>query len=451
LPGSYVIPHSFYEVYIVLTNTVQVGPLRGSGRAEATFFIERMIDLYAREIGMDPAEVRRKNMVPPDKFPFDNGLGWTYDSGNYQAALDKALAKIDYANIASRKVGAIEHGKRLGIGIGSYVAVAGVGRSQKMGQEGLVSGTWGSAHMKVHPTGEVSVTTGAQPHGQSQETTFSQIAAQELGIPVEYVKVLHSDTSGELYYGQGSYGSRSLSVEGTAVYKAAQKIKEKVRQFAAHAFKAPEEYIVYEGGRVYLKQAPDKATMTLQNAAFALWLAWDLPEGMEPGLEAVSYFDPPNFNFPFGTHVALVEIDDKTGKIDLVRYVAVDDFGNVVNPMVVDGQTHGNIALGIGQALFEEVVYDNNGQILTDSYSKYVIPKASQMPSFELERTVTPSPTNPLGTKGAGDVSNPPVAPAIVNAICDALSDLGIKHIEMPITPEKVWQVIRNAKDANRG
>lgn len=442
IPGAYVIPQSFYEVYITLTNTVQVGPLRGSGRAEAIFLIERMIDLYAREIGMDPAEARRKNMVPPDKFPFDNGLGFTYDSGNYQAALDKALAKIDYSNIADRKAEARKRGKRLGVGIGSYVAVAGVGPSATMQAEGLVSGTWGSACIRVHPTGEVSVTTGAQPHGQSQETTFAQIVAQELEIPIEYVSILHSDTAGALYYGQASYGSRSLSVEGTAVHLAAQKIKEKARKYAAHMFQMPEEMIVYEGGKVYGKPAPDKAVMALQQVAFTLWLAVNLPEGMDPGLEATAYFNPPNFNFPFGSHIALVEIDEKTGKVDLVRYVAVDDFGIVVNPKVVDGQTHGNIALGIGQALYEEMVFDSNGQIATDSYSSYVIPKASQMPTFELERTETPSPVNPLGTKGAGDVSNPPVAPAIVNAICDALSDLGIKHIEMPVTPEKVWRAI---------
>ncbi len=446
IPGAYMIPSTFYEVNIVYTNTVPVGPLRGSGRAEATFAIERMIDLYAREIGLDPAEVRRKNMVPPDKFPYDNGVGFTYDSGNYPAALQKALEKMDYANLAARKADARRRGKRLGVGIGSYVAVAGVGPSGVMGKEGLVSGTWGSASVHVQPSGEVLVTTGAQPHGQSQGTTFAQIAAQELGIPVEYVSVHHSDTSSALYYGQGSYGSRSLSVEGTAVQMAVQKIKAKACKFAAYLFKASEEHIKFENGKVFLVFAPDKAVLTLQQVAFMTWLAWDLPEGMDPGLEATAYFNPTNFNFPFGTHIALVEVDEETGKVEVVRYVAVDDFGNVVNPAVVEGQTHGNIALGIGQALYEQVVYDPQGQILTDSYATYALPKASALPTFELDRTVTPSPTNSLGAKGAGDVSNPPVAPAIVNAICDALADLGIKHIDMPVTPEKVWQAMQTAK-----
>jgi carbon-monoxide dehydrogenase large subunit len=446
ITGAYMIPSTFYEVNIVYTNTVPVGPLRGSGRAEATFAIERMMDLYAREIGMDPAELRRINMVPPDKFPYDNGIGFTYDSGNYPAALKIALEKIDYANLTGRRAEARQRGKRLGVGIGSYVAVAGVGPSGVMGKEGLVSGTWGSASVHVQPSGEVLITTGAQPHGQSQGTTFAQIAARELGIPVEYVTVSHSDTTGALYYGQGSYGSRSLSVEGTAVQMATQKIIAKARKFAANLFKADEENIKFENGKVFLIFAPDQAVLTLQQVAFMTWLAWDLPEGMDPGLEATAYFNPTNFNFPFGTHIALVEVDEETGKIDVVRYVAVDDFGNVINPAVVEGQTHGNITLGIGQALYEQVVYDPQGQILTDSYATYALPKASALPAFELDRTVTPSPTNSLGAKGAGDVSNPPVAPAIVNAICDALADLGIKHIDMPVTPEKVWQAIQTAQ-----
>ena len=446
ITGAYLIPSTFYEVNIVYTNTVPVGPLRGSGRAEATFAIERMIDLYAREIGLDPAEVRRINLVPPDKFPYDNGIGFTYDSGNYPVALQMALEKMDYANLAGRKADAHQRGKRLGVGIGSYVAVAGVGPSGVMGKEGLVSGTWGSASVHVQPSGEVLVTTGAQPHGQSQGTTFAQIAARELGIPVEYVTVNHSDTTSALYYGQGSYGSRSLSVEGAAVQMATQKIIAKARKFAAYLFKASEEHIQFENGKVFLIFAPDKAVLTLQQVAFMTWLAWDLPEGMDPGLEATAYFNPTNFNFPFGTHVALVEVDEETGKVDVVRYVAVDDFGNVINPAVVEGQTHGNIALGIGQALYEQVVYDPQGQILTDSYATYALPKASALPTFELNRTVTPSPTNSLGAKGAGDVSNPPVAPAIVNAICDALADLGIKHIDMPVTPEKVWQAMQRGQ-----
>ena len=444
ITGQYAIDHPYYEVYVAYTNTVPVGPLRGSGRAEATYLIERIIDLYAAEIGMDPADVRRRNQVQPGQFPYENHLGWTYDSGDYPTALEKALARSDYANMAARRVEARARGKRLGVGIGSYVAVAGVGPSAQMGAAGLVSGTWGSAIVRVQPSGEVTITTGAQPHGQSQETTFAQIAANELGVPLAMISVAHSDTNGALYFGQASYGSRSLSVEGSAVYKAAQGIRDKAIRMVSHLFKAPAEYLVYENGGVHVAGNPQQG-MTLQQIAFVLWLGWDLPEGMDPGLEASAYFDPSNFNYPFGTHVAVVEIDEGTGHVALVRYVAVDDFGVVVNPKVVEGQTHGNIALGVGQALLEEVVYDVDGRILTDSYATYPIPRASTLPTLETERTVTPTTVNPMGAKGAGDVSNPAVAPAIVNAIVDALSDLGIRHVDTPATPERVWRAMSTA------
>jgi carbon-monoxide dehydrogenase large subunit len=446
ITGAYAIENPCYSVYTAFTNTVPLGPMRGAGRADAIFLIERMIDLYARKIGMDPAEVRRKNMVKPDQFPYDNGLGWTYDSGNYEAALNKALEMIDYYDRETRKTEARARGKRLGVGIGSYVAVGGVAPSPHMGLvEGLISGTWASTHFNVHPNGEVVVTVGVQPHGQSQETTLAQIVAQELGITMDRIKILHSDTKGGPY-GQGSYGSRSFSIEGSSVYKASQQIRDKARRMAAHMFKVDEKDVIYESGRCFIKNQPDNVK-TFNDIALALWFAWDLPEGMEPGLEVVTYYDPPDFNFPFGTHIALVEVDENTGNVDILRYVAVDDFGNVGNPKVVDAQTHGNIALGIGQALFEEAVYDHNGQILTDNFSKYPLPRATHMPSFELARTVTPTPTNPLGAKGAGDVSNPAVAPAIVNAVCDALSDLDIDFIDTPFTPEKIWRAISNAKN----
>ena len=452
ITGAYAIAHPFYEVAVVLTNTVQVGAMRGSGRAEATYMVERMVDLYAREIGLDPAEVRRKNLVQPEQQPYANGLGWVYDSGDYPAALARALETSDYAHAGERKAEARRRGKRRGVGIGCYVAAAGVGPSAKMGQEGLVSGTWGSAHVGVHPTGEVVVSTGSQPHGQAHETTMAQIVASELGVPFARIRVRHSDTEGPLLYGQGSYGSRTLSVEGTAVYLAAQKIKEKARRIAAHLFKASVEDIVYDGaaGKVFLKFAPEQAVMALQQVAFVAWLAWDLPEGMDPVLEALAYFNPPEFNFPFGTHVAEVEVDEETGQVELVRYVAVDDFGTVVNPGVVEGQTHGNIALGIGQALYEEAVYDAQGQLLTGDFATYAVPRASALPPFELQRTVTPTPTNPLGAKGAGDASNPPVAPAVANAVCDALSDLGIRHLETPLTAEKVWRALQAARTSEK-
>jgi carbon-monoxide dehydrogenase large subunit len=447
ITGAYVVPHACYEVDVVYTNKVPTAPMRGSGRAEAIFFIERMIEIYAKRIGMDPAEVRRINMVKPDQFPFENGLGWIYDSGNYQNLLDTALERAGYPNLPAMKQEASQRGKWLGLGIGSYVAVAGVGNSAKMGAEGLMSGTWGSAYIHVAPTGEVAITTGAQPHGQSQDTSFVQIAAQVLQIPMEYVVLKHSDTSGPLYYGQASYGSRSLSVEGAAVEKACHAIIEKARAMAAHLFKMPIDLIDYSQGRLIGRPAPEQAVMTLQQIALMLWMGWDLPEGLDPGLEARSFFDPKNFNFPFGTHIAVVEIDKETFHIDLKRYISANDFGVVVNPGVVDGQTLGNVALGVGQALGEEARYDpQTGMVLTTDFDNYSVTRAGWLPEIELIRTETPSPSNPLGAKGAGDVSNPAVAPAVVNAVCNALAEFGVEHMDMPITPEKIWAIVHSSQ-----
>jgi aerobic carbon-monoxide dehydrogenase large subunit len=443
ITGSYAIPHPFYEVYCTFTNVVLNGPIRGAGRSEAIFLIERMIDMYAREIGMNPVEVRRKNFIQPEQFPYPNGLGWVYDTGNYEPALEKALKTIDYENIESKKTAAKARGKRLGIGISSYTAIAGVGPSPAMGSMiGLNGSTWGSTHLRVHPTGDVTMMIGSQPHGQGQVTSFSQIVAQELGVNVEQIEVLHSDTRGAIY-AQGSYGSRSYSVEGASVYQACQKILAKAKKMAAYMFKVDEEQILVEGGNFSVKGQPE-AVKTIKDISLALWYAWDKPADLEPGLEVINYFDPPDFNYPFGTHIAEVEIDEQTGEIEVKRYVSVDDFGNIGNPMIVDGQTHGNIHLGISQALYEQTIYDENGKILTDELNKYAIAKASQLPTFEIDRTVTPTPHNPLGAKGAGDVANPPVAVAIVNAVCDALSDLGVTDIEMPITPQKVWKLMNN-------
>jgi carbon-monoxide dehydrogenase large subunit len=443
ITGAYVIAHPCYEVDVVYTNKVPTAPMRGSGRAEAIFFVERMIEMFARQIGMDSAEVRRINMVKSDQFPFENGLGWTYDSGNYENLLNAALEKAGYADLPAKKAEANQRGKWLGLGIGSYAVIAGVGNSAKMGGEGLMSGTWGSAYIHVAPSGEVAITTGAQPHGQSQDTTFVQVAAQTLQIPMEYILLKHSDTAGPLYYGQASYGSRSLSVEGAAVEKACRNIIQKAREFAAHLFKMPLDLIDYKEGKVVGRPAPEQAVMTLQQVALMLWLGWDLPENMDPGLDARAFFDPKNFNFPFGTHIAIVEIDQETYHIELKRYIAANDFGVVVNPGVVDGQTMGNVALGVGQALAEETLYDpETGMVLTTDFDTYFIPRAEWLPNVELIRTETPSPSNPLGAKGAGDVSNPPVAPAIVNAICNALSAFNVKHIDMPVTPEKIWGLI---------
>jgi carbon-monoxide dehydrogenase large subunit len=447
ITGVYAIPHAFCEIYAAFTNKVPLGAQRGSGRAEATFLTERMIDLFAREIGMDPADVRRKNMVTPEQMPYDNGLGWTYDSGNYKIALDRALEMGGYGEIETRKAEARRRGKRLGAGIGCFVAVSGVGPSPRMAQEGMLGGTWESAVIRVHPTGEVTLLIGSTPHGQAHDTTFAQVAAEELGVDVEQIQVLHSDTKA-VPFGQGSYGSRSFSVGGAAVKIAAEKIRDKARKAAAHMFRASEDDVVYENGNFHVKGTPGNVK-TMQDVALALWYAWDIPVGMEPGLEVTTFFDPPDFNYPFGAHLALVEIDEDTGHIDLVRYIAVNDVGHVANPMVIEGQMQGGIVHGIGQALWENAMYDDNGQLLTATFGEYPLPRATQVPNFELERTVTPTPHNPLGAKGAGELGAVGAAAAIGNAVCDALSDLGVKHIDMPLTPEKVWSAIRGAKVAS--
>ena len=440
--GAYAIPHPYYEAHLAFANTVSLGPARGAGRMEAILLIERLIDAFAREIGISPVDVRRKNMVKPQQFPYDNGLGWTYDSGNYAAALDRALQMSDYANLETKRQEARKRGKRLGMGLGSYVCVAGVGPSPRMGREGLIGSTWASAVVRVHQTGDVSVVTGSQPHGQGQQTTFSQIINNELGVANERVEVMHSDTHG-VPFGQGSYGSRTFSVEGAAIYQAAQVIKAKAIKVGAYMLKATEQDVVFANGSVSLKSDPSQSK-SVQDIASFLWFAWDLPPGVEPGLEATSYFNPSDFNFPFGTHVATVEVDEQTGHVELTNYVAVDDVGVVGNPMIVEGQMQGSIAFGIGPALTEAVKYDSNGRLLTRDFRTYGLPRPSQMPEFKLERTVTPTPINPMGAKGAGDVSNPAVAPAIINAICDALADKGVRHMDIPATPEKVWRAMQS-------
>ena len=440
--GAYAIPNPYYEAHLAFANTVSLGPARGAGRMEAMLLIERMVDAFAREIGMSPVDVRRKNMVKSDQFPYDNRLGWTYDSGNYEVALDRALQMAGYANLETRRQEARQRGKRLGMGIGSYVCVAGVGPSPRMGREGLIGSTWASAVVRVHQTGDVSVVTGSQPHGQGQQTTFSQIINNELGIANDRVEVMHSDTHG-VPFGQGSYGSRTFSVEGAAIYQAAQVIKAKAIKVGAYMLKATEQDVVFDGGNVSLKSDPAQSK-SVQDIASFLWFAWDLPPGIEPGLEATAYFNPSDFNFPFGTHVATVEVDEQTGHVDLTSYAAVDDVGEIGNPMVVEGQMQGSIAFGIGPALTEAVQYDERGRLLTRDFRTYGMPRASQMPEFKLERTVTPTPINPMGAKGAGDVSQPAVAPAIINAICDALADKGVRHVDIPATPEKVWRAMQS-------
>ncbi|PMP74722.1 MAG: carbon monoxide dehydrogenase, partial [Chloroflexus aggregans] len=357
---------------------------------------------FAAEIGMDPAEVRRKNFIQPEDFPYDNGLGLLpYDSGNYEPALNKALEIAGYAEFRKQQAELRQQGRYLGIGISSYVEICGIAPSAWMGGQGWGAGLWESANVRVHLTGKVVVTTGSLPHGQGLETTFAQIVADELGVPYEDVEIQWGDTQGTPF-GYGTYGSRSLAVGGVAIKRSVDKIKEKARKLAAHLLEANEADIVFENGRAYVKGSPDKAK-TIGELAAAAAVAYNLPPGMEPFLDETSYYDPPNCTFPFGTHVSIVEVDPETGHVKLLRYIAVDDCGNQINPLIVEGQIHGGIAQGLAQALYEGAVYNEDGQLLTGTLMDYAVPTAAMVPHIETDHTITPSPVNPLGVKGAGE------------------------------------------------
>jgi len=445
--GCYKIPNIHVDVKGVYTNTAMVDAYRGAGRPEATFVIERACDLVADATGVDPAEVRRRNFIQPADFPYDTGIGMLpYDSGNYVPALDLALQHAGYASLLEQQAARRANGGRklLGIGVSSYVEECGIAPSKWIGLsgEGWGAGLWESADVRVYLTGKVSVTSGSLPHGQGHETTFAQIVADRLGVPYDDIEIEHSDTKGTPF-GFGSYGSRSLTVGGTAIYKSVDKVVEKAKLLAAHMLEAAPEDIVYENGKAWVKGSPD-AVKTIQDIALQAHVAYDLPSGMEPGLEAVTYYDPPNCTFPFGTHVCVVEVDRDTGNVEIIKYVGVDDVGNVINPMIVDGQFHGGIAQGIAQALYEGAVYADNGELITATMNDYAIPKASMLPTYELDRTVTTTDVNPMGAKGAGEAGTIGSTPAVANAVVDALSHLGVKHLDMPYTPERVWRAMQN-------
>ncbi|MCX2727523.1 xanthine dehydrogenase family protein molybdopterin-binding subunit [Thermomicrobium sp. 4228-Ro] len=441
LQGAYAIPVVHCDVYGVLTNTTPTDAYRGAGRPEATYLLERMIDLLARELGMDPAEIRRKNFIPKDKFPYTTPTGLQYDSGDYEATLDKALELVDYQNLRRQQAELRQQGRYIGIGFSTYVEVCGLAPSQAAGAMGFQGGLWESATVRVHPTGKVTVFTGSNPHGQGEETTFAQLVADELGVPFEDVEIVHGDTE-MVPFGMGTYGSRSTAVGGAALVHACRKVKEKAQRIAAHLLEVSPEDLAFENGRFFVKGAPDRG-MTFQEVALQAYLAWKLPREIEPGLEATHFFDPINNTFPFGCHICVVEVDPETGKVQFLKYVAVDDVGNVINPMIVDGQVHGGIAQGLAQAVYEFAAYDENGQLLSASLMDYAIPKASMLPSFTVDRTVTPTPVNPMGIKGAGETGTIASTPAVVNAVIDALAPFGIDHIDMPLTPERIWRAIR--------
>jgi len=413
------------------------------------------MDLFAAEIGMDPAAIRRRNFIAPDAFPYENpsGLGTAsggakifIDSGNYEPALNRALVMSGYLDGDAAKAEAKQRGKLLGFGLSSYLEVCGVAPSKWIGAvgEGWGAAMWESSNIKVHLTGKIVVTMGTQPQGQGHETTYAQVVGHELGVPMEDIVVQHSDTQGTPF-GYGSYGSRTSSVGMTAAIKAAGKIREKARRYAAHMLEASVDDIEVEGAEYRVKGSPDKKK-TLQEIAFALDLAFDAPEGMEPYLDETAYYDTPNCTWPFGTHVAVVEIDEATGFVDLVKYVAVDDVGNKINPMIVDGQLHGGIAQGVGQALWEGAVYGDDGQLLSGSMLDYALPRASWFPQLELDETVTPSPVNPIGVKGVGEAGAIASTAAAANAVIDALKPLGIRHVDMPLNPQTVWKAMQAAK-----
>jgi carbon-monoxide dehydrogenase large subunit len=444
LAGNYRIPNIACEVIGVHTNTTLVDAYRGAGRPEATYLVERAVDLTARELGMDPAEIRRRNFVAASAFPHTTATGVTYDSGNYQPTLDKALDIAGYQQLRREQAQLRQQGKYLGIGVTTYVEICGMAPSQVLGAVGAGAGGWESATVRVHPTGKVTVYSGASSHGQGHETAFAQIVGDGLGVPFADVEVVHGDTA-QVQFGIGTFGSRSAAVGGMAAVMSVKKIEEKAKKIAAFLLEAAEADLVFEGGQFFVKGTPGRG-VTIQQVAFAAYVPHKYPTGLEPGLEATSFYDPANFTWPFGTHVAVVEVDPETGVIKLQRYVAVDDCGRVINPLLVDGQIHGGLAQGIAQALFEEAVYDESGQLVSGSLMDYAVPKADDLVNFELDRTETPSPVNALGVKGIGEAGTIASSAAIVNAVVDALAPLGVKHLDMPLKPERVWQAIQQAQ-----
>lgn len=443
--GAYAIPQAAVVTYGVYTNTTPTDAYRGAGKPEATYQIERAIDLFASKIGMDPVEVRRINFVPKESFPFGNAMGVTYDSGNYQLTLDKALDLFDYQAFRNEQEERRKKGKYLGVGFSTYVELCGFGPSAVAGAIGFQGGVWENSTVRVHPRGTVSVFTGTSPHGQGTATTFAQIVAEKLGIPIEDVELVHGDTQ-SVSMGWGTYGSRATAVGGAAVSIATDRVIEKARRIAAHELETTLDQVEFINGQFTVKGDLTRSR-TFQEIAKSANYAWNLPEGVEPSLEGQSFFDPSNFVYPFGTHICVVEVDEHTGEIEIKRYVAVDDVGRVINPLLAEGQVHGGIAQGVGQALWEGAVYTDQGQLMSGTFMDYTMPKARFFPPIESAFTETLSPVNPLGAKGVGETGTTAAPPAVVNAVMDALQPFGIHNLDMPLTPEKVWRAIRSGRD----
>jgi len=445
LSGLYKIPGIYGDVWGTLTNTVWVDAYRGAGRPEAAYVVERLVNVAARELNMDPVEIRRKNFIPSGEFPYQTPVALQYDSGNYAGVMDKAVELANYSAMRAAQAEARNQGRLVGIGIGACIEASGPVPSKVAGALGGVTGFWESGGLRVHATGKVTALTGAHAHGQGHETTFAQIVADELGISIDDVDIVHGDTA-VITNGMGTYGSRSTSVGGSALVRSAEKVRNKMMKIAAHQLEAPVEEMVYdkEQGTVYVKGVPSKSK-AFGELAFAAYTAHNLPEGLEPGLEEDFYYDPANFTYPNSVHIAQVEVDRETGEVTIQKYVAVDDVGHVINPMIVEGQVSGGIVQGVGQALWEHGRYDENGQLISSNLLEYAIPHAHQFPPLETGRTETPSPHNPLGVKGVGEMGTIASTPTIVNAVMDALAPLGIKHLDMPLTPEKIWRAMQSA------
>ena len=438
LAGQYRTPAIYVEVQSVFTNTGPVDAYRGAGRPEATYVVERLVETAAREMGMDPAEIRRRNFIQPDQFPYETPVALTYDTGDYEASLDRALELVDYSRFAARRAESEARGRKRGIGFSSYIEACGLAPSQVALSLGAGVGLFESAEVRVNVTGSVTVITGSHSHGQGHETTFAQVVSDQLGIPFENVEVVHGDT-GRQDYGLGTYGSRSIAVGGSAIVKATDKIIAKGKKIVAHTFETTDDKIDFEDG-VFSEQESNRS-MEFGEVAFAAYVPASFPlDELEPGLSEKAFYDPGNFTYPAGTHVCEVEIDPETGTVEIVDFVAVDDFGLVINPMIVEGQVHGGLVQGIGQALLEHGVYDEAGQLVTGSYMDYCMPRADDVPSFTVDTTVTPCTHNPLGVKGCGEAGAIGATAAVMNAVTDAL---GVKELAMPATSETVWNALR--------
>ncbi len=449
--GPYDTKAYWFEFKGVMTNATPTDAYRGAGRPEATFVVERLVDTYARRIGMDPAEVRRKNFLPPSAEAFTSIMGLQIDSADYEPSFDRALELSEYDAMRKEQQARRERGdvKQLGIGLSSYIEMCGLAPSEILGALRYVAGGWDAAEIECRPDGKVVVRTGTSPHGQGHVTAWSQIVADGLGVPFDHVDVLHGDTAVSRL-GKDTYGSRSASVGGEALARAVEKVRTKARTIAAHELEVSEDDVEWSDGAFRVKGAPDRAR-TIPELAHSAWHAHGLPDGVEPMLEGTAAWDPPNFTWPGGTHVCVVEVDTETGATDILRYVAVDDCGNVINPMIVEGQVHGGVAQGVAEALYEEAIYDESGNLTTSSMTQYLVPTAVEIPTIKQDRTVTPSTTNSLGVKGIGEAGTIASPPAIINAVIDAVAHLGVTDIAKPASPERVWRAIRDARNGGGG